>query len=428
MISNWVDRNINPMVKVLNKEVDLGEPTSSLDHFYLGCTPRQCLRSKDICENYRTMFESRNSAGRNWKTTILGKSSYFFVVLRYGRSCREMCGTILWVGKQDDSTKLQSIYAVHWWPPRQRGRNDICRRIVQSMLSNCSEMLALGAYWKTWYSMVCDQTCTIDNKWTKAYDKRLSRLISYIHHTCECKQYCYVGNTAKQCRLGLFQDSDFAGDLEDSKSTVRSWGFKIYCHTFVPRSWMCKKQTSVSHSSTESETFLWMRDWGWMVFPHLIYGIWSLQFLGTRISTIKNRANCQWTNVKLVLHLTRFTNARNIREWSMIWIMLIVFPQTSNLLIRMLCCMCLRTTKQWSRWWKKEGSPTMRHVSGTLRVALDYLFDRINLNPKIQIKIHWHQKTTRRHTDQRKFHTWWMESSFVLVSTIAISVLQSVLK
>ena len=25
------------------------------------------------------------------------------------------------------------------------------------------------------------------------------------------------------------------------------------CHTFVPISWMCKKQTSVSHSSTESE-------------------------------------------------------------------------------------------------------------------------------------------------------------------------------
>ena len=56
-------------------------------------------------------------------------------------------------------------------------------------------------------------------KWTKACDKRLNRLISYIHHTSEYKQYCHVGNTAKQCRLGLFQDSDFAGDLEDSKST-----------------------------------------------------------------------------------------------------------------------------------------------------------------------------------------------------------------
>ena len=90
-------------------------------------------------------------------------------------------------------------------------------------------------------------------KWTRACDKRLNRLISYLHHTCEYKQYCHVGNIAKQCRLGLFQDSDFAGDLEDSKST--SWG--TICifgsHTFVPISWMCKKQTAVSHSSTESE-------------------------------------------------------------------------------------------------------------------------------------------------------------------------------
>ena len=31
-------------------------------------------------------------------------------------------------------------------------------------------------------------------------------------------------------------------------------------------------------------------------------------------------------------------------------------------------------------------SPTMRHVSRTNRVALDWLFDRINLDSKIQIK------------------------------------------
>ena len=34
-------QNINPMWKVLNKEVDLGEPTSFLDHVYLGCKQRQ---------------------------------------------------------------------------------------------------------------------------------------------------------------------------------------------------------------------------------------------------------------------------------------------------------------------------------------------------------------------------------------------------
>ena len=66
-------------------------------------------------------------------------------------------------------------------------------------------------------------------------------------------QYCYVGNTAKQCRLGLFQDSDFAGDLEDSKSTSGGTLCVLGSHTFVPISWMCKKQTSVSRSSTESE-------------------------------------------------------------------------------------------------------------------------------------------------------------------------------
>ena len=34
----------------------------------------------------------------------------------------------------------------------------------------------------------------------------------------------------------------------------------------------------------------------------------------------------------------------------------------------------------------KGRSPTMRHVSRTHRVALVWLFDRINLDPKIQIK------------------------------------------
>ena len=34
----------------------------------------------------------------------------------------------------------------------------------------------------------------------------------------------------------------------------------------------------------------------------------------------------------------------------------------------------------------KGRSPTMRHVSRTHRVALDWLFDRIYMDPKIQIK------------------------------------------
>ena len=62
-----------------------------------------------------------------------------------------------------------------------------------------------------------------------------------------------MGFSAQQCILRLFQDSDFAGDLEDSKSTSRGLLSIFEKHTFAPISWMCKKQTSVSFSSREAE-------------------------------------------------------------------------------------------------------------------------------------------------------------------------------
>ena len=56
-------QNIGPTWKILMKDFDLGEPTSSLNHVYLGCTQRECQISKNIVDNYRSMFESRISAG-----------------------------------------------------------------------------------------------------------------------------------------------------------------------------------------------------------------------------------------------------------------------------------------------------------------------------------------------------------------------------
>ena len=57
-------------------------------------------------------------------------------------------------------------------------------------------------------------------KWKKACDKPSARLVSYnSSHKWIWAKYCCVGNTTQKCRLGLFEDSDFAGDLEASKST-----------------------------------------------------------------------------------------------------------------------------------------------------------------------------------------------------------------
>ena len=94
-------QNINLTWKVLMEDVDLGEPTSFLDHVYLGCTQRECQISKNIVDKYRSMFESRISAGTKEKlpeTKATGKldaETNIFLVLRHGRSCEEMRGKIL---------------------------------------------------------------------------------------------------------------------------------------------------------------------------------------------------------------------------------------------------------------------------------------------------------------------------------------------
>ena len=171
-------QNIYPRWKVLNKEVDLGEPTSFVDHVYLGCTPGQCEISKDIVDNYRAMFESRISAG--------GTEQLYEV----STPCID-----------DHHFKEEEMKSVG-------ELSHVCSQIVLK----CVYLARIGRPDIRWSVNKLARSIT---KWTKACDKRLNRLISYIHHTYEYKQYCYVGNTEKHCRLGLFQDSDFAGDLED---------------------------------------------------------------------------------------------------------------------------------------------------------------------------------------------------------------------
>ena len=85
-------QNLDPMWKLLNKEVDLGEPTSFLNHENLGCTQRQCQISKDFVDNYRTMFESRISAVRLEKLPFpqnLRISSWSYDMEGHAKKCVE---------------------------------------------------------------------------------------------------------------------------------------------------------------------------------------------------------------------------------------------------------------------------------------------------------------------------------------------------
>ena len=57
----------------------------------------------------------------------------------------------------------------------------------------------------------------------------------------------------QELKLAVFADASFAGDLKDSKSTSGGFLALVGPRTYVPLTWICKKQGAVSHSSTEAE-------------------------------------------------------------------------------------------------------------------------------------------------------------------------------
>ena len=63
-----------------------------------------------------------------------------------------------------------------------------------------------------------------------------------------------------------------------------------------------------------------------------------------------------------------------------------MFPQTFSLRTKKLLLYVVKDNEAVIKMIIKGRRPTMRHVSRTHRVARDWLFDRINLDPKIQIK------------------------------------------
>ena len=369
-------QNLDPMWKVLNKEVDFGEPTSFLDHVYLGCTQRQCDISKDIVDKYRTMFESRISAERVEKLPIpqnLHISSRSYDMAGHAKKCVErFCELANKTTPQLYKVSTPCVDDHHFKEEETKSIGELSSTCSQIVLK-CLYLARIGRPDILWSVNKLARSIT---KWTKACDKRLNRLISYIHHTCEYRQYCHVGNTAKQCRLGLFQDSDFAGDLEDSTSISGGTLCVFGSHTFVPRSWMCKKQTAVSHSSTESEII--SLDTGLRLDGLPALELWDLivSVLGN-VSRVSDRSGKPESDDHKhhkshnKIDVTRDidavpSNVQSARQEALLYVF-----EDNEAVIKMII---------------KGRSPTMRHVFRTHRVALDWLFDRIDLDTKIQIK------------------------------------------
>ena len=161
-----------------------------------------------------------------------------------------------------------------------------------------------------------------------------------------------------------------------SKSTSGGTLCVFGSHTFVPISWMCKKQTAVSHSSTESEII--SLDTGLRLdgFPAL--ELWDLivSVLGniSRFSdgtgkpvNGENKHHKSHKKIDAMKDIDAVpSNVQSARQEALLYVF-----EDNEAVIKMIM---------------KGRSPTVRHVSRTHRVALDWLFDRINLDPKIQIE------------------------------------------
>ena len=121
------------------------------------------------------------------------------MVLQHGRSCQEMweryCELANKTTRQlykvstpcndDHHCKEEEMKSVGELP-------EVCSQIVLK----CLHLARIGRPDILWSVNELVRSIT---KWTKDCDKRLNCLFSFIHHSCECRQYCHVDNTANQC-------------------------------------------------------------------------------------------------------------------------------------------------------------------------------------------------------------------------------------
>eukprot|EP00959_Pyramimonas_sp_CCMP1952_P171855 3591066-Pyramimonas_sp.AAC.1 len=90
-------------------------------------------------------------------------------------------------------------------------------------------------------------------KWNTTCDIRLHRLICYIKTTRTRCLHGWIGDSSDKLAIMLFTDASFADCITSPKSTAGIFAALVGPNAFFPVNAVCKNQTVVSRSSTESE-------------------------------------------------------------------------------------------------------------------------------------------------------------------------------
>ena len=236
------------------------------------------------------MFESRISAGRLEKLPFpqnIRISSWSYDMAGHAKKCVERyCELANKTTQQLYKVSTPCIGDHHFKEEETKSVGELSQVCSQIVLK-CLYLSRIG---RPDILLSANKLVRSVTKWTKACDKRLNRLISYFHHTCEYKLYCHVGNTAKQCRPGLFQDFARFFVRIQNLHQVEHCAFLKVVQLF--QSVGCVRNKLQLRSSTESE--ISSLDAGVRLDGIPAFDFWDLivAFFETRIRVTKNGETC----------------------------------------------------------------------------------------------------------------------------------------
>jgi len=277
-------------------------------------------------------------------------------------------------GKKESELKRVATPCIddHLLPPEDFATKGVLSTVCSKAVLKCLYMTRSARPELYWAVNALAREVT---KWNVACDKRLHRLMCYIKFNANVHLACYVGDKPSQCKLVLFADASFAGDLKDSRSTSGGILCLMGPNTYVPLQWICKKQGAISHSSTEAE-------------------IIALE-LGLRTEGI--RALDFWEQILDVLEPTTSTPTQQGDKHDttdmeklpldhQILLNVDYDPPSIPLSSGRGKLYILEDNDAVIKMCVKGRAPNMTHIGRVHRVDTDWMFERIMVDPGIHIK------------------------------------------
>ena len=306
-------------------------------------TAQQDVRIPCFCWSNREITRMGQTSGKN-----------FCVVLRHGRTCSKMRGTVLRIGKQEDRATMQRFLVFVWTITNSKKEelenkgklSDVCSHIVLKCLylarTGRPDILWLGYQFGT----ICHKMDS--SMWqTTGTINFLHSFHEWLPPVLSCGQCGSTLSIGIISRFRLFRGSwrfkiNIRGNLTHfRKSHVRIKKLDVHKH--------------LSHTVQRNlRLFLLMQVYAWTVFPLSIFGIWLWKcFIPPKTNSVKPKVYLHRETCFRTPHQTSARETKPKFQPSttiLICVMLTVCLRTWIFLNLVLCCTFSRITKPWLRW------------------------------------------------------------------------------